>query len=324
MSSPQTHPTSIDEHLSIPYISTSPPNPFHHFDLYVPNPTPPAKPPLICFVHGGAWRSEDKADHAALARRLAARTRCPVALPNYRLTTPATPLRHPAHAADLLAFLHFLLAWPGPADADAHGPPYDPTALYLIGHSCSAHMLTSIFLQPPSPAPPPSSADALPPAPVPTPDTLRPAPALLAATRALALSSGLYDLDLLLRAFPAYKSWFVAPAFGRLRTYAPWNTAAYTLRAGAAHPRWLLVHSTGDTLVHRAQSEAAWAALRALYGEEGDGDGDAEQGGRRMVERAWDSLTEEHNEALAGEAYPRVVGDFILDDMQWRASARGE
>ncbi|KAI0950519.1 hypothetical protein AcV7_008959 [Taiwanofungus camphoratus] len=305
------------EHLDIPYLPSQPRDPLREFDLYVPalphtHSRDQHKPPLICFVHGGAWRSEDKADHATLARRLAAHTRCPVALPNYRLTTPATPLRHPAHAADTLAFLHFLLDWSGPTSPVA-GPPYDPAQLYLVGHSCSAHMLTSIFLAPDPRPGSGSGSDSDPDSPAPdAPDALAPSARLLAATRALVFSEGLYDLDRLLHTYPAYKSWFVAPAFGRRRSYAPWNTAAYSRRAGAGHVRWLVLHSRGDTLVDVAQSEAIWGRLREVYG------GDGQEGeGPRKVERNWE-LTEEHNEMLAGEVYPRIVGDFVLADIALR------
>ncbi|CCM06224.1 uncharacterized protein FIBRA_08470 [Fibroporia radiculosa] len=322
----------FEELLAVPYVSqpTVAHNPLHQFDLYVPKSpsTTTQAPPLICFVHGGAWRSEDKAQHAQLARRLAAHTRFPVAIPNYRLSTPATPLRHPAHAEDLLAFLHFVLTWSGPPSSPC---PYDPTQLYLLGHSCSAHMLTSIFLQPPesisdpSPSPSPPSSPAasdpssppLPPSPIPTPAALSPSPALLASTRALVLSEGLYDFDTLLRAFPAYKSWFIAPTFGRLRSYTPWNTASYRPRPGGAHLRWLVLHSRGDTLVHPEQSALIWRHLKELYAEPQDGD---ERGTARMVCRDWDTLTEEHNDTLAGEVYPRLVADFVRDDVAWRAS----
>lgn len=270
--------------------------------------------------------SEDKAEHAALARRLAAHTGFPVAVPNYRLTTSTTPLRHPAHAEDVLAFLHFILTWSGP-HTSASTPPYDPTWLYLIGHSCSAHMLTSIYLQPPEPAldaspalPSPSAATSRapspPPAPIPTSETLSPSAALLAATRALIMSEGLYDLDALLATYPAYKTWFVAPAFGRLRSYAPWNTASYLLRPGGEHLRWFILHSRGDTLVNQEQSERIWRRLSELYGQDSQTiDVDTH------VHREWGVLTEEHNDMLAGEVYPQLVGDYILANSQRQESA---
>ena len=91
--------------------------------------------------------SEDKSEHAGLARRLAQLTSFAVAVPNYRLTKPETPHRHPAHAEDLLQFLDFVLGWEGPQGV---AKPYDASRIYVFGHSCSAHMLTSILLTPPA------------------------------------------------------------------------------------------------------------------------------------------------------------------------------
>lgn len=270
--------------------------------------------------------SEDKAEHAGLARRLAVRTGFPVAVPNYRLTTLSTPIRHPAHAEDLLSFLQFILTWSGPHTSTST-LFYDPTRLYLIGHSCAAHMLTSIFLQPPEPALPASPvlpsppaaalrAPSPPPSPVPTPETLSPSMALLAATRALIMSEGLYDLDALLTTYPAYKTWFIAPTFGRLRSYAPWNTASYSLRLGGEHLRWLILHSRGDTLVNQEQSEQIWKRLTELHRQDRqrvDADG--------VVRKELEVLTEEHNDMLAGGVYPQLVGDYILANSQRQESA---
>ncbi|OCH95022.1 alpha/beta-hydrolase [Obba rivulosa] len=279
------HSPQVKAYADISYAPSSPPSRFHQFDLYVSESDADTSPrPLICFVHGGAWRSEDKADHAALARRLAALTRLPVAVPNYRLTTADTPLQHPAHTEDALAFLEFLLAWSGPEG----GVPYDPQRLYLLGHSCSAHMLTSIFLAPPDQASFPS---------------LVPSTKLLADTHALIMSEGIYDLDLLLRSFPTYKAWFIANAFGDRDSYAPFDTTAYSLRAGGEHVRWLILHSDGDTLVDRVQSERIYARLTELTKERAD-----------AVQQNWDELKEEHNALLKGEVYPRIAADFILND----------
>ncbi|KAH9946002.1 Alpha/Beta hydrolase protein [Epithele typhae] len=174
------------------------PLPEHRFDYHSPPPASspaPPQPQLLVFVHGGAWRSEDKADHAPLARTLARLTGWPVA-----------PVQHPAHAEDVLRALHFLTTWPAP------GCAAPAQQLVLLGHSCSAHILTSILLDQAS-AP-----------------SLTPAPPLLAATRAVVLSEGIYDLDALLRSFPDYKAWFVAAAFGDRDAYPDANTAAHPLR----------------------------------------------------------------------------------------------
>ncbi|EMD38427.1 hypothetical protein CERSUDRAFT_48501 [Gelatoporia subvermispora B] len=282
----------MQEHLDISYAPSNPPSRFHQFDLYVPShesPDPGTRPPLICFVHGGAWRSEDKADHAALARRLAAHTRFPVAVPNYRLTTSDSPTQHPAHAEDALAFLEFLLTWEGP-DGQR---PYDARRLYPLGHSCSAHMLNSILLAP-------ATDDASFP-------SLTPSPALLSATQAVVMSEGIYDLDLLLHSFPGYKAWFIANSFGERESYPQFDTTAYTLRTGSDHIRWLIIHSDGDTLVDRVQSERMYARLTELSsGREG------------AVQRNLDELKEQHNDLLKGEVYPRIVAGFLLDDIRSR------
>ena len=57
---------------------------FKELDLYIPSDNNnSAKSPLLVFIHGGAWRSEDKADHVPLAQQLVAHG-FPVALINYR------------------------------------------------------------------------------------------------------------------------------------------------------------------------------------------------------------------------------------------------
>ncbi|KAI0693269.1 Alpha/Beta hydrolase protein [Cytidiella melzeri] len=275
--------TSIREFLNLPYISNSD-DKYHQFDLYVPEAKPSSQavaPPLLIFVHGGAWRSEDKADHSRLASRLASLTSFPVAVPNYRLTTPSTPdLRHPSHTEDLHTFLNFLLDWPGPQPNT-----YNPSALYAIGHSCSAHMLTSIFLSPSSP-----THTSIP--------TLVPSPRLLSSIKAFILSSGIYDIDLLLRSFPAYKAWFIADTFGTHDSYAPWSTMDRELRKGLnANCKWFVIHSTGDTLVDVIQSEGMLSQLR----QQGVDDVELNR-----------ELTEEHNDTLKGDVYPGIVSRFVL------------
>ncbi|KAK7693622.1 hypothetical protein QCA50_003191 [Cerrena zonata] len=271
------------------------------FDLYIPsestnssplantcngsqNPNPSSPPPLICFVHGGAWRSEDKSEHAVLAQRLAALTSFPVAVPNYRLTKPETPIKHPAHAEDVLHFLHFLLDWEGPKESGR--PCYDSERFYLVGHSCSAHMLASIFL---SPIPP----TAFP--------TLEPSGRLLEATLGIIFSEGIYDIDLLLESFPEYKAWFIADVFGEHDSYAPSNTAAYNLRPEARHVYWLIMHSLGDTLVDIKQSRKFHEHITGMV-EDSD------------VKVMWDdSLEGDHDEVLTKEQYAAIVARFVLD-----------
>ncbi|KAG2367495.1 hypothetical protein BDR07DRAFT_1393448, partial [Suillus spraguei] len=175
--------------------------------------------------------SEDKLDHAGLARRLASFTGYVVAVPNYRLspceTTEDNAIRHPDHAKDILHFLEFVITWAGP-----HGTSvYNSNKLCLMGHSCSAHMLSSIFLEA-------TQGE----------DPLRPSAELLKSTNAIIMSEGIYDIDLLLSSFPTYKTWFIEAAFGRRSTYGEASVTKMGPRMEYHHLQWLIVHSKGDTL----------------------------------------------------------------------------
>ncbi|KAI0831448.1 Alpha/Beta hydrolase protein [Trametes gibbosa] len=258
------------------------PLPAHAFDYHHPSDPPPLRP-LLVFVHGGAWRSEDKAHHAPLARALAQLTACPVAIPNYRLTTTADPIQHPSHAQDILLFLHFLLTWTGPFPSSPHPPA---AKLFLLGHSCSAHMLASIFLTSPYPE-------------------LKPSRQLLAATTGIILSEGIYDIDAILHSFPGYKDWFIANAFGPHDTYTHVNVASYPARTDSEHIRWLIIHSKGDTLVDILQSQIMYAHLTGLAGGLP----------RPSVEKTFDELDQDHNDILRGSVYPRIVADFVAQDI---------
>jgi acetyl esterase/lipase len=273
-------------------------NAAHTFDLYeLPLEGGRSnKRPLVCFVHGGAWRSlvcplvctaalahrsvhsEDKNDHAELARRLCARTGWAVAVPNYRLTSAVSPLRHPGHAEDILAFLNFV--------RDAYEPvaterPYDRDRIYLIGHSCSAHMLASIFLESPHPS-------------------LKPSSELLHAVRGVVCSEGIYDVDMLLSSFPSYRGWFIAAAFDDRTSYADDAVSKYHCRDGGAHIRWCILHSAADTLVDVLQSRIMHDHLLSLAG-----------GDSAKVHMDFDTLDREHNDNLQSDEYVRVVADFF-------------
>lgn len=250
--------------------------------MYLPQ-TTTVQLPLVCYIHGGAWRSGDKTNHSALAQRLALSLGFPVAVPNYRLT-PATPtpeshFRHPKHAEDLLEFLEFLMTWAGPKDVV--GRAFDPQTLFLLGHSCSAHMLASIFLD--------SSA---------TSPTLTPSPSLLASVKGIAVSEGIYNIDSLLLRFPKYREWFIENAFGKHETYAQFDVSRYPLRSPAIF--WLVLHSKEDTLVDESQSEGMYRHLHNLYGED-----------KECISFNADALKGEHDGIFSGDEYPTVIGEFV-------------
>ncbi|KAL4068015.1 Alpha/Beta hydrolase protein [Scleroderma citrinum] len=265
----------VDEYLDIPYIASQPQTPFHKFDIYVPREIKTSSLCLlICFVHGGAWRSEDKSDHAVLARNLALSTGYPVAVPNYRLTpreaTPDNIVRHPEHAKDILHFLEFICTAPDPRSS--------PQRLLLLGHSCAAHMLCTIFLD------------------MPHGGRLYSSDIVLARTTTLVLSEGIYDIDTLLSSFPSYRKWFIEAVFGVHDSYADVSMTNAATKSGCGHIRWLIIHSKGDTLVDERQSQMAYDHLKS-----------------RAVEvcKSLDELIDEHNEILRGNQYIEIIRRHI-------------
>lgn len=225
--------------------------------------------------------SEDKSDHAQLAHRLLQRTQYAVAVPNYRLSPAAPdagPVVHPEHASDMLTALEFLVRTPPKA--------LDFTRIFLIGHSCSAHMLASTFLSSPF-------------------EELTPSQELLRAVQAIALSEGIYNLDLLCESFPTYRSWFVEAAFGPPSDtdgYGRFSVAEYPIREGFSHAQWLLVHSRGDTLIDQKQADTFFSHLQASFSAEGMGD---------LVRKNVTSISMEHNDMLKTDAYSDFMGNYF-------------
>ena len=217
--------------------------------------------------------SEDKLQHAQLARNLAIATTYPVAIPDYRLSprTGDPVFIHPAHAQDVLQFLNFILSHPSPA--------FDPGKLAVIGHSCSAHMLSSIFLD--------SSAI--------TP-SLSPSPKLLHSVKAIIMSEGIYDLDILITSFPSYRERFIYRAFGIAESYSQFSVLTYPTRP-LSDISWLLLHSKADSLVNQFQTDAMYNHLFQLCPQN--------------VFRNVDDLTEEHNVVLRGDRYVELIRQFI-------------
>ncbi|KAF7338371.1 putative kynurenine formamidase [Mycena venus] len=273
----------MDKVLDVSYIVGANDR-FRCFDLHVP-PQAAEDSPMIVFVHGGAWRSEDKSDYQDLARQLAAASSYPVLVPNYRLTpnapTADNQFRHPGHAEDVLRFLDFITSgtWNGiPGKFSPAG-----RGMYLLGHSAGAHILSSIFLD---------SSAVFP--------SLTPSDAVLRAARGLAMSEGIYDVDLLLARFPAYREWFIASVFGDRESYPDASTTRLSLRKPEAEKsdlRWLIIHSTGDTLVDQPQSDAMYVHLRALYGDAADA----------HVARNVDQLDVEHNDVLKAPQFVEII-----------------
>ncbi|KAF5391370.1 hypothetical protein D9757_002004 [Collybiopsis confluens] len=230
-------------------------------------------------LHTSSDISDTQLDHSLLARSLLAATSFPVAVPNYRLSHDKNGVVHPAHAQDILECLEFI------ASNHAGLPPvFDPGRIFLIGHSCSAHIIASILLD---------SSTTFP--------SLTPSSVLLNAVQGVILSEGIYDIDLLLNDFPDYRSWFIADAFGDMPSYAPSNVATFPLRTRGNIP-WLIIQSKGDTLINIAQSRAMLAHLKLQYDD-----------GSECVQESLHDLDDEHDSVLLSPIYQRIVTDFIKD-----------
>lgn len=175
-----------------------------------------------------------------------------------------------------------MLSWKGPPDI---GPVYDPKSFYLLGHSCSAHFLTSIFFD---------SSEVSP--------SLTPPSTLLHAVKGIVMSEGIYDLASLLAIFPQYLDWFIAPAFGRRDSYHAFSTTRFPL--WNRDIRWLIIHSKGDTMVHLSQSKAMYTRLCDLYGSFAD----------THIQLNLDQLDAEHDDILRRDEYIDIVKNFVFGD----------
>jgi len=245
---------------------------------------------LLVFVHGGAWRSGDKSEYVNLSQQLASRSGCAVAAVNYRLSPGISPdpatgyfLHHPAHATDVLTALEYFVS----TDLDdiVHRPwKHTPSNIFLVGHSCGAHILTSLFLRDPNPT---------------ESSTATPSAALLAAVRGITIVAGIYDVDLLLKNFPSYSD-FIEGAFGARSSYA----AVSNNRFGILEPNinWLIVNSPGDELIDVAQADSMWDALSNMY---------THIGKPENVEKDCITVTKGHFELLDSDEFINLVVDFV-------------
>jgi acetyl esterase/lipase len=107
----------------------------HKLDLYLPKGKTGF--PVLIFIHGGSWRSGDRAIYPALGNRFA-KEGISVVVPSYRLM-PAAP--HPAQIEDALAAVDWVLAH----IAEIGG---DPKRIYLGGHSAGGHLAAFAGLDP--------------------------------------------------------------------------------------------------------------------------------------------------------------------------------
>ena len=90
--------------------------------------------PVLVFIHGGYWRSLDKADHSFLAPAFVSEGAC-VVLPNYQLCPAVTIPQIALQTADALAWVY--------RNAARFGG--DPARISVIGHSAGGHLAAMLL-----------------------------------------------------------------------------------------------------------------------------------------------------------------------------------
>ncbi len=97
---------------------------------------PAAQPnsPVVVFIHGGYWRSLDKADHSFVAPALTAAGAC-VVVPNYALCPAVT-------IPQITLQMVRALAWTWRHAARYGG---DPSRITVIGHSAGGHLAAMLL-----------------------------------------------------------------------------------------------------------------------------------------------------------------------------------
>lgn len=143
--------------------------------------------------------------------------------------------------------------------------------------------------------------------------SLSPSPEVLKSVKAIAMSEGIYDIDLLVKNFPDYERGsygFIANAFGDRsgsrtpgKAYEDVATTSYPSRQDGRHLKWLIIHSTGDTLVDFPQSQAAFDHLVSQFAE-------------NDVRKDFETITSDHDEMSKTKEYSDLVGGYFVESLQ--------
>jgi dipeptidyl aminopeptidase/acylaminoacyl peptidase len=128
-----TRPYQVDVSTDIAYRSDDAADPIKHkLDIYTPRGVKDF--PVLMFVHGGAWKSGNKAMYASLGATFA-RQGIGAVIINYRLTGGKNSVRHPEHIKDVAS----AFAWVHDHIAEHGGRP---DRIFISGHSAGAHLVS--------------------------------------------------------------------------------------------------------------------------------------------------------------------------------------
>jgi len=224
--------------LDIPY-ATSPVHPQQKLDLYLnlnSNSTS-QHPPLIIYIHGGLWVDRDKKDYQNIGKTLSEKGYA-VAIINYRLSPKIlnsnNELSHPKHTQDCAEAIDFLIINAG------HQPfLYDPTNIFLIGHSVGAHMIGLLC----------------------TGKYLKDVDRFINSVKGFVGIQGIYDLKQYIKDFPSFLEEI---SYSQGTDTTKWESPQFLSSIIKKCP-WLLIHSLDDDWVLVNQTENYANHLKQLY-----------------------------------------------------------